>query len=97
MLEIVRHDAPWVWGMHPQDFSLLQSWVTKVKVNTVSPNTLKYVAINVAEHNKLRLAWNKHVLWPLGLLMLIIFALIAFLLIAYLKKERLSAARVKFS
>ncbi len=95
MLEIVRHDAPWVWGMHPQDFTLLQSWVTKVKVNTVSPNTLKYVAINVAERNKLRLAWNKPVLWPLSLLMLIILALIAFLFIAYLKKERLPAARVK--
>ncbi|MCL9682487.1 ABC transporter substrate-binding protein [Legionella maioricensis] len=97
MLEIVRHDAPWVWGMHPQDFTLLQSWVTKVKVNTVSPNTLKYVSINVGERNKLRLAWNKPVLWPLGLLTLIILALIIFLLIAYLKKEKSPATRIKSS
>lgn len=95
MLEIVRHDAPWVWGMHPEDFTLSQSWVSKVKPNTISLSTLKYVAINVPERNKLRLAWNHPVLWPLGFLFLIILASTIPLVIAYVKKEKQPAARIK--
>lgn len=95
MLEIVRHDAPWVWGMHPDNLILSQSWVSNVKPNTISLSTLKYVAINVPERNKLRLAWNQPILWPLGLLFLIILALTIPLVIAYIKKERQPAARIK--
>ncbi len=97
MLEIIRNDAPWVWGMHSQDFTLSQSWVSRVKTNIISHNTLKYVSINVSDRNKLRLAWNQPILWPLGLLMFLIIALIVFLFVAYLKKEKLPAARFKIS
>jgi oligopeptide transport system substrate-binding protein len=95
MLEIVRHDSPWVWGMHPQEFTLSQNWVSKVKPNTISLSTLKYVAINVSERNKLRVAWNKPVLWPLGFLLLLIIASIIPLIFAYVKKEKQPAVRIK--
>ena len=95
MQEIVRHDAPWIWGIHPQDFTLSQSWVSKVKPNTISPSTLKYVSINIAERNKLRLAWNSPVLWPLAVLLFIVLGLAIPLVIAYLKKEKQPAARIK--
>lgn len=95
MLEIVRHDAPWVWGMHPEDFILSQTWVSNVKPNTISLSTLKYVSINAEERNTLRIAWNQPVFWPLGLLLLLILALMLPLVFAYWKKERQPAARMK--
>ena len=95
MLEIVRHDAPWVWGINPENFILSQSWVAKVKPNTISENGLKYLAIDIAERNKLRQAWNKPVLWPLGLLFLIVIALTIPLVFAFLKKQKQPAARIK--
>lgn len=95
MLEIVRHDAPWIWGMHPEDFALAQDWVSKIKPNIISLNTLKYVALNVPERNKLRQAWNTPVLLPLAILFLFILALTIPLIFAYIKKEKLPAARIK--
>ena len=59
--------------------------------------TLKYVAINVAERNKLRHAWNQPIFWPLGILFLIIILLILPLVVAYHKKEKQPAARINIS
>ncbi len=95
MLEIVRRDAPWVWGMHPEEFTLSQSWVSRVKSNPISMNSLKYLGINVLERNKLRFAWNQPILWPIGLLLLIILVLTIPLIFAYLKKEKQPAERFK--
>lgn len=95
MIEMLRHDAPWAWGLHTEDFLLSQSWVSNTKPNTISLSTLKYVAINVAQRNQLRLAWNTPVFWPLGILFLIILALTIPLIVAYLKKEKQPAARAK--
>lgn len=95
MVEMVRHDAPWAWGMHPEDFLLSQSWVSHTKPNTISLSTLKYLAINVPERNKLRSVWNTPIFWPLSLLILIIVALTLPLILAYFKKEKQPAVRAK--
>lgn len=95
MLAIVRYDAPWVWGMHSEDFILSQDWVSNIKSNTISLNTLKYVSVNVPERNQLRRSWNQPVFWPLGVLFGLLIALVIPLLITYLKKEKQPAERVK--
>lgn len=95
MLEIVRRDAPWVWGMNPEEFTLSHNWVTRIKSNPISLNSLKYLGINVAERNKLRFDWNQPILWPIGLLFLIVLVLTIPLIFAYLKKEKQPAARSK--
>lgn len=97
MVNIVRHDAPWIWGIHPEEFLLSQSWVSRVKPNTMSFATLKYTAINVPERNQLRQAWNQPIFWPLGLLFLLILMLIFPLIIAYHKKEKKPAERAYIS
>lgn len=93
MISIVRSDAPWIWGIHPEEFILSQSWVSRIKPNTMFSSTLKYIEINVPERNKLRFVWNQPVFWPLGLLFLLILILILPLVIAYHKKERKPAER----
>ena len=95
MLEIVRHDAPWVWGIHPEDFLLSQSWVSNIKPNTISLSTLKYVSINVPERNQLRTKWNQPIFWPLGVLLLLMLSLTLPLVFAYLKKEKQPAKRAE--
>ena len=94
MLQIVLHDAPWAWGLNTEELILSHSWVSRTKPNTISQNLLKYVSINVPERNRLRLAWNQPVFWPLGLLFLLIAALVLPLVFAYLKKEKQPAKRI---
>ncbi|MDI1352904.1 MAG: ABC transporter substrate-binding protein, partial [bacterium] len=95
MLAIVQQDAPWVWGMHPQDFTLSQSWVSHVKQNTISNNELKYLSVNVGQRNNLRMIWNKPIFWPLYFLLICIIGLSAPLVYAYFKKENEFAPRIK--
>jgi ABC-type transport system substrate-binding protein len=95
MLEIVQRDAPWAWGMVPQNFLLSQSWISNLKPNAISSNTLKYVSVDVPNRNKLRIAWNQPIIWPLGLLFGLILLLALPLVVAYAKKEKQAAPRIK--
>ena len=47
MLEIARRDAPWVWGLHPKEYSLFQPWMFNQKPNQMARNGLKYQRIDL--------------------------------------------------
>lgn len=94
MVELVRHDAPWVWGMHQEDLTLSQNWLANLTSNSIYLSTLKYVAVEVSERNKAREQWNKPIWWPLALLLGLMIILTLPLLFTYLKKERLPAPRM---
>ncbi len=70
MLVILRHDAPWVWGFHPKDYTLHHAWLANRKPTKVGNNTLKYQRIDPALREKLRGEWNKPIVWPIVLLLL---------------------------
>ncbi|MBA2710376.1 MAG: ABC transporter substrate-binding protein [Tatlockia sp.] len=95
MVEILRKDAPWIWGVNTQSLLLSQQWVSAIKPNTISVDTLKYTAIDVPLRNKLRNEWNRPILWPIALLLLLLALLLLPLFFAYRKKERKQAARLK--
>lgn len=90
MLAILRRDSPWIWGVYQQEFILNQSWNYPYKPNTIANNTLKYQRLNPLLRQYLRNQWNHSVLWPLGLLALLIILLSAPVFIRYWQKERVS-------
>ncbi len=71
MVDLVRRDAPWVWGFHPVEFNLNHRWVKNVKANMMSRNTLKYRRIDNEDRAIHRQQWNQPVIWPLYLLVLL--------------------------
>ncbi len=68
--DIVRHDAPWVFGFHPKNFSLYHSWLHNVKPNLMANNTLKYLRLDPEKRAELRTLWNRPLWWPLTALLL---------------------------
>lgn len=68
MVDIARRDAPWVWGYNPKQFVLSHGWYHNGKPNLMANNTLKYVRIDAQQRERLRTAWNRPVLWPLGVI-----------------------------
>ncbi|MEA3639875.1 MAG: ABC transporter substrate-binding protein [Lamprobacter sp.] len=72
MHAILRHDAPWSFGFYPQSFSLHHQWLENVKPNLMANNTLKYRRLDPEIREQLRKAWNPPVLWPIGLLVVIL-------------------------
>ncbi|MCA0403226.1 MAG: ABC transporter substrate-binding protein [Proteobacteria bacterium] len=95
MIALLRSEAPWVWGINSQTLLLSQQWVSATKPNTMSVNTLKYVAIDVEKRNQLRNEWNKPILWPLLFLVLFIAFIFLPLSLAYMRKEKQSVPRIK--
>jgi len=75
MQEIIRKDAPWVFGFHPKSVSLYHSWYHNLKPNLMANNKLKYQRIDPQQRKVLRQKWNQPVLWPALLVILLVILL----------------------
>ncbi|WP_411727216.1 ABC transporter substrate-binding protein [Methyloglobulus sp.] len=64
MQELVRHDAPWIFGLHPKKFSLFHSWYKNIKPHVMANNTLKYLRLDIVARTQQRQAWNHPIFWP---------------------------------
>lgn len=93
MNDILRHDAPWVFGLHPKSYTLTHRWLKNRKPNDVGNNILKYQRIDAADRVAARRAWNKPVLWPLGVGLLVLLAAFVPAVIGYRRRERRAAMR----
>ncbi|MBL8497568.1 peptide ABC transporter substrate-binding protein [Nitrosomonas sp. JL21] len=93
MLEILRQDAPWIWGYHPKDYGLYHAWYQNVKPNRISNNNLKYFKIDASLRERQRFAWNEPILWPIGLG--VVALIISFIpaIKAFYRRERSTAVR----
>ncbi|TNF98783.1 MAG: peptide ABC transporter substrate-binding protein [Gammaproteobacteria bacterium] len=93
MVEIVREDSPWLWGLHPKSFALYHEWYFNSKPNLMANNTLKYKRIDPVIRDKNRSEWNRPVTWPIWLIViaLVISALPAFL--SYRRRQRAMPSR----
>jgi oligopeptide transport system substrate-binding protein len=74
MLDIVRRDAPWVWGYHPKGYSLHHEWYGNAKPNLMARNTLKYKTIDPQLRAQMRQNWNRPILWPIVLFIVLVLA-----------------------
>jgi len=86
MQEIVRRDAPWVFGLHPKNFILAHHWYKNLKPNLMANNTLKYTRIEGAVRARKREQWNKPIFLPLFIGIVIIVLLFVPALYAYKKR-----------
>jgi ABC-type transport system substrate-binding protein len=91
MVDIARADAPWVWGMHPKNYSLRHAWVSNAKPNTMARNSLKYLRIDAARRAQLRHEWNRPVVLPAALILLALVASAIPAVISYRRRERMAA------
>jgi hypothetical protein len=93
MMVIAREDAPWLWGFHPKQFSLYHAWYKNSKPNLMANNALKYKRIDASLRARLQSEWNKPVLWPFGLMLLALAAIILPAFIGYRNRQRQSACQ----
>ncbi len=87
LLKLLQKDSPWIWGVHPIDFTLTHQWVTPTKPHPIANNTLKYQKINSKLRAKLRHDWNNPVLWPLWALLGFIVLIFIPLILTYWRRE----------
>lgn len=93
LLAILRQDSPWIWGMHPIDFTLTHQWVAPTKPHAIANNTLKYQKIDPNLRAKLRHQWNKPAYWPLWVLLGLIVLISIPLITTYHRRENRPAIK----
>jgi oligopeptide transport system substrate-binding protein len=91
MVDIARNDAPWIWGVHPKNYSLRHAWVGNHKPNTMARNSLKYLRIDAERRAQLRHEWNRPVVLPAALILLALVASAIPAVISYRRRERMAA------
>ncbi len=95
MMELARHDAPWVWGYFPKQFSLHHVWVKNSKPNLMANNTLKYQRLEPALRTDLQNQWNRPVRWPLYAMAIIVVLIVLPAFAGFRRQQRMSAYREK--
>jgi len=91
MVKIAREDAPWVWGFHPKDYSLSHAWMKNSKPNNMARNGLKFLRVDTALRAERRAEWNRPIIWPIVLIvvLLVLGSLPAWA--SYRRRERMAA------
>lgn len=88
MQQIIRKDAPWVFGFHPKSFSLFHGWYKNLKPNLMANNRLKYTNIEIKTREQKREQWNQAIFWPLMLMLTILTLLIFPAIRAYKRRAK---------
>ena len=91
MVDIVRHDAPWIFGFHPKQYSLSHGWVANDKPNDMAGNTMKYIRLDIEKRAALRREWNSPIVWPFVLILLALVASAIPAFVTYRRRERMAA------
>ena len=87
MVEIVRRDAPWLWGFHPVGFSLHHSWYKNAKPNLMANNTLKYKRITPELRARKQQQWNQPIWWPIVVIVLLLIVIVLPACFSYRRQE----------
>ena len=88
MNEILRRDGPWAWGFFPTAFTLHHAWYRNLKPNLMANNTLKYLAVDVAQRRASQRDWNQPVVWPVVGGLVLLAGLTVPALVAHRRRER---------
>jgi peptide/nickel transport system substrate-binding protein len=91
MVGMVRHDAPWIFGFHPKEYSLRHSWLANAKPNDMAGNTTKYLRLDVPRREALRREWNRPVVLPAVLIILALVLSAIPAVLTYRRRERMAA------
>ncbi len=89
MVEIVRRESPWIWGVHPKSLSLRHAWVGNYKPNLMAHNTLKYRKLDADLRARRLAVWNRPDVRPLvaGAVVIVLFVLPAVVVVLRRRRE----------
>jgi len=79
--EIIQEDCAWIPTFHRVKYVLTHDWISQVKTQPLSGGYYHFYQVDKEKRAKARIRWNKPILWPLavGLLVLLLFLIPGFI------------------
>ena len=65
MNDILQDEAPWLFGQHGINYSLVHEWCGNAYPNAMASNRLKYMSIDFTRRAERREEWNRPNVWPI--------------------------------
>ncbi len=96
MVHILQKDSPWIWGFNPKQFSLKQTWLNKTKASPIGAGSLRYLNIDTLDRQQKQMRWNFPILWPLGLIFMLVLVIILPLVLAYYKRVHKARQKIYY-
>ena len=90
MLEILRRDAVWLSGWHSLDYYLNNPWIYNTKRHGISKTALKYLRLDTEMRKRKQLEWNQPVVWPMGVLGVLVILLALPAVRAYRRRQNMT-------
>ena len=87
MVDIVRHESPWLWGFNPLGVALYHKWVSNVYPNAMAHNTLQYRKLDTQLRQQKRHQWNQPKLLPLWITLFILSILVTYSIVRYRQRQ----------
>ncbi|CAN5302186.1 ABC transporter substrate-binding protein [soil metagenome] len=72
MVDIVRNDAPWMFGIFPGSVGVAQPWVFNTKATIIVRNHVQYIRLDPALRMQKITEWNRPNPWPIVLIVLLL-------------------------
>lgn len=94
MVDILRYDNPWIFGLYNEQFVLRHGWMQPSKPFVVGNNNLKYLSLDASKRVQNQKDWNQPILWPILLIILFALCLIIPVFTAYYYKTHRPRERV---
>lgn len=91
MEAICRRDAPWLWGLHPKEYTLVHAWLFNQKPNQMARNGLKFHRLDPGLRERKRAEWNRPVGWPMFLIAALMAAGTLPAVLSFRRRERRKA------
>lgn len=88
MVDILRHDAPWVFMYNEQSLKMNNEWLAPAKPGRIVRSTGKYLHVDAALRARRIAARNRPVLWPLGLGLVLLAGGAALAVRTYRRREQ---------
>ncbi len=77
MLAILEHERPWIELYHREAYQLSHAWLKNAKPMGLFVDAFKYLDIDPEMRVRLQRAWNRPVLWPAYLLLVLAVIIVA--------------------
>jgi ABC-type transport system substrate-binding protein len=88
MRQILEHERPWIELFHREAYALYHGWIANVKPAGISLPASKYVDIDPAQRQELRLAWNAPIVWPIWALAALFTLIVAPGVVTFLRERQ---------
>lgn len=86
MIEMLRYDSPWIFGVYNELFVLKHGWMQPSKPLAVGNNNLKYLSLDPKSRLDSQIRWNKPMLWPMAVIIILLLLAVIPVVMSYYNK-----------